>query len=642
MTRRLKRIIGIGEALSDAKLLGASLGDQTSWTVWRAVLKAAYGEALTKAERAAFDSVAGGRSPPRRKVRELIVVVSRRAGKGRMAGALCAYEAVLARHALAPGEIPIVACISPTRRQAEIVQNYAEGFLQSSALLHGELSEIIGEEIRLRSGAMITTLAADHRSLRGRTLLLAVLDEAAFLDDGDIETARALLPGLATTGGMLMVLSSPFRRSGLVFERHRDYFGKDSDDVLVVAGPSSLFNPTLDADMIEAAREADPEAAASEWFGEFRRDLATLFDDDMIEAATDRSRPVELPPRAGVQYLAHTDAAGGGGGDSYTLAIGHREGDDLIVDVVRGTAGKFSPTAVTASYAALLREYKINSVWGDHYAPGWIEAEFSRHGIAYRRCEPTRSEFYLNTVPILARGAARIPDHAKLVRELRSLERQAHRNGKETASHPRGGHDDFANVVCGLLCSLNTAPRSLWQAGDFFSHEKPSPLPARADALFASIIANEHGVAGVVFGCYRSIANPPLVIIDYDLLPLSPSMLRAIVDRLALIAKDIAVPAGMILAQSPVAAELERLGYHQGIQVIDHIASDDMLPVSAAGHIGAGRVKLSAVAKDRTGSLPLGLLEGARGDDGDAVRLAGLVAVAAAFDPGRNVTRRAA
>jgi hypothetical protein len=137
--------------------------------------------------------------------------------------------------------------------------------------------------------------------LRGRTLLLALLDEASFLRDelsraSDIETARAISPGLMTTGGMLVILSSPYRRAGLVFQRWRDYFGKDDDDCLVVAGPSTAFNPTLDLAEIERAGVIDPEAARSEWYGEFRSDLAALLLDADIDAAIDRDRPLELNP----------------------------------------------------------------------------------------------------------------------------------------------------------------------------------------------------------------------------------------------------------------------------------------------------------------------------------------------------------
>src|SRR5262249_38404220 len=33
----------------------------------------------------------------------------------------------------------------------------------------------------------------------------------------------------------------------------------------------------------------------------------------------------------------------------------------------------------------------------------------------------------------------------------RLLERRTHRSGKETVEHPRNGHDDYANVVCGVF-----------------------------------------------------------------------------------------------------------------------------------------------------------------------------------------------
>lgn len=211
--------VPIEVALSDPRLLGARFRNAASWRTWFAVLKASYGRPLTKAERAAFDQVAGGRSPPRRKVKELICVVSRRGGKGSIAGAVAAYEATLVHHDLAPGERGVIACVSATKEQAAIVREYCAGFFQASPILRREIVDATADELRLRK-SVVSTLAADYRSLRGRTLLTAILDEAAFLAD-DLECARALLPGLATTGGMLIVLSSPYRRSGLLFERHR-------------------------------------------------------------------------------------------------------------------------------------------------------------------------------------------------------------------------------------------------------------------------------------------------------------------------------------------------------------------------------------------------------------------------------------
>src|SRR5271163_1149948 len=79
--------VTIDRALANPKLLGAALGDLSSWSTWIAVLCAAYGQPLDRAMQTAFRRVSGGRRAPTRKVRELIISVSRRGGKGRMAAA---------------------------------------------------------------------------------------------------------------------------------------------------------------------------------------------------------------------------------------------------------------------------------------------------------------------------------------------------------------------------------------------------------------------------------------------------------------------------------------------------------------------------------------------------------------------------
>jgi hypothetical protein len=623
--------------------LGARFADDKSWRTWFAVLKAAYGRVLTKAELAAFARVAGGRKPPRRKVRELICVVSRRGGKGSVAGAIGAYESALVHHDLAPGERGIVACISPTRAQAQIVADYCAGFFTSSPILRGEIADTTADELRLRSGVVVTTLAADYRSLRGRTLLLAVLDEGAFLAD-DLECVRALQPGLATTNGMLIVLSSPFRRSGFLFERHRDYFGRDDDDVLVVAGPSELFNPTLDPKMLAAARAADPEGAAAEWGGEFRSDSGSLFDDATIESAIDRARPLELPPRPNVKYFAHVDAAGGAsGGDAYTLAIGHRAGDDLIIDLVRGAVGKFDPEQVTADYASMLRAYKIESVVGDHFAAGWVEAVWRSHGIGYRASDQNRSEIYLDCVPLFVRGVVQLPDHARMLRELRLLERRTGRNGRESVDHPRGGSDDFANVVCGVVRAANVAAPSLWQRELLLVGDGAAILPKWADVLFCvAVTGGEHGIA-VTYFCYRAANSPALVLLDFDELPISAPAFHEIIGRLWRHVEAIPACAATVFTQSMLATEFERAGYGKAVEIIDTIAADELLSVSAARHINSGRIKLSPQARARAETLPLGILDGTTADNANPLRLSALSGIAIALDPGRKLgTRRAA
>ena len=76
---------------------------------------------------------------------------------------------------------------------------------------------------------------------------------------------------------MLIGISTPYRRMGLLHAKHRDHFGHAGDDVLVVQGDSATFNPLLSLALIETHRASDPEAAVAEWDAQFRSDLVQFF-----------------------------------------------------------------------------------------------------------------------------------------------------------------------------------------------------------------------------------------------------------------------------------------------------------------------------------------------------------------------------
>ena len=72
----------IDAALIDRALLGAALGDASSWQTWRAVLSAAFGLELNRDEARAFASVAGSRASHQRSASESCgAIIGRRGGK---------------------------------------------------------------------------------------------------------------------------------------------------------------------------------------------------------------------------------------------------------------------------------------------------------------------------------------------------------------------------------------------------------------------------------------------------------------------------------------------------------------------------------------------------------------------------------
>jgi hypothetical protein len=190
--------------------------------------------------------------------------------------------------------------------------------------------------------------------------------------------------------------------------------------------------------------------ARSEWGAEFRTDVSSLLDDQVIEDAVDRARPLELPPRGGREYFAFTDPSAGRH-DAFTFCIFHCEGEGWICDVVRGRQAPFDPRSVAQEYAALAHEYSCTKIVGDNFAGEWVAAAFADAGAKYERSPLPKSALYLEALPAFNRGAVSIPNHPTLLRELRGLERRVHRSGRDTVDHGAHGSDDFANAVCGAI-----------------------------------------------------------------------------------------------------------------------------------------------------------------------------------------------
>jgi hypothetical protein len=450
-------MITASEAIADESLLGRAFRG-SSWSTWRAVLRAAEGLPLDDDQHQDFARVAE-RDPPAGRVRELWCIAGRRSGKDSIASAIAAAAAMNDyRVHLRPGERATVLCLACDRAQARIVHRYIAGYFRAVPLLAALVERETDEVIELNNGVEIVVSTNSYRAVRGRTVVCAIFDEVAFWKDEDsttpdVETYNAILPGLITLPGALLVgISTPYRRSGLLFDRCRRHYGKSDPDVLVVKGPSTVFNCTLPRAVIDQALDRDPDAAAAEWLAQWRSDLADFVSRDVVDAAVASGR-YELPPMAGVSYAAFVDPSGGSS-DSMTLAIGHAEGDRVVIDAIRERRPPFSPAEVVAEFADLLRSYRISTIEGDRYGGEWPRERFLEHGIEYRPAAMVKSDLYRELLPVLNAGRIELLDNPRLVSQLCGLERRTARGGRDSIDHPPAAHDDIANAVAGVAAML--------------------------------------------------------------------------------------------------------------------------------------------------------------------------------------------
>jgi hypothetical protein len=429
--------IGVIDAMNSPKLFGPHFAGD-SWDTWRAVLKATFAEPMDDAEIATFRSVAE-RDPPKRLVSEAIYVIGRGGGKDSVASLIASCIAVNfdPRGRLRPGEQAVVMVIACDRTQAGICHGYIRAYFEMTPALAALVKSVDSESIELRSGVVIEVHTNSYRSVRGRSIICAIFDEVAFWrsEDSatpDIEVHGAVAPGLARMpGSMLILISTAHKRSGLLYQRWKDYYGKDSDDALVVKGTTLQFNPTFDAKIIARQLQEDPQLYSAEYNSQWRDDLSTFISRELLDAAVDRGVVVR-PPATGTSYYAFADPSGGVH-DSFTMAISHREKDDAVVlDMLYERKPPFNPSEVTEEIAALLKSYnRLSQVTGDKYAANWVVEAFAKTGIRYLQSERDRSAIYLDALPLFTSGRARLIDNARLVAQFAALERRTFSTGRD-------------------------------------------------------------------------------------------------------------------------------------------------------------------------------------------------------------------
>lgn len=409
--------IGIVSAMNSPSLFQPFFAGP-SWDGWRAVLKGAFALPMSDSEREFFKTIAE-RDPPTSRVRELWIVAGRRAGKDSIASMVSAHAAALFNQhdRLRRGERALVACLACNREQAGIVLGYTRSYFTDIPSLKSMVTRRVANGFELANGVDIAIATNSFRSIRGRAILCTILDEVAFWRDEtsatpDEETYSAIKPGMATLpGGMLIGISTPYRKAGLLFKKFSAHYRKDGD-ILVVRAPSITLNPTLDQAVIDQAFAEDPALAAAEWMAEFRSDIEGFVSYEIVRGCVGGHH--EMAPLEAHTYHAFVDPSGGSA-DSMTLAISHKEGDRVVIDAVHERKPPFSPETVVDDFAIVLKPYGVTRIFGDRYAGEWPREQFRKRGINYICADKVRSDLYRDLLPILNSGRVVLPKNDRLV-----------------------------------------------------------------------------------------------------------------------------------------------------------------------------------------------------------------------------------
>ncbi len=460
--------MNIIQACKDPNLFRPFLGEPLkTWNQWLILLKVLYGIKTTRKE--LVKETTGRRLEylPKDGFDTALILTGRRSGKSRIAAIIGAYEAILAGHEkkLAPGEMGMLPIISPSKGQSRIVKSYLRAIFRPLMLTQ----QIVQEDqtgFSLKNGIRIEILTGDWRTVRGYTLVGAIVDEVCFFGydseskvKSDTELIRALQPALATVGGKLVAISSPYARKGWSYQTYTKHHKNDQSNILVWNCPSRTMNPTLPLKVVKQALAEDYSAALAEYMGQFRDDVETFLPRPVIERCVIPNRKELLYRRhEGHRYTAFADLSGGRLDDA-ALGIGHFDKLEkkVVVDYLKRWRPPFNPREVIAAMADICKLWGLDSICGDNYAASFVSEGFQDLRIRYIKSELNRSELYLELMPRLCSKEIQLLDNDVLINQLAGLERRTRSGGKDKIDHGPGQHDDLANVVagCSYYCLLS-------------------------------------------------------------------------------------------------------------------------------------------------------------------------------------------
>ena len=403
----MKALTTLLDAIGDPKLFAPWFKKRASWENWFTFLAALFALPLTPQQLAIFTQCTGREVPPDKPINEVWLAIGRRGGKSFVLALIAVYLSCFHeyRQYLAPGGTIII--IAQDRKAARTIFRYVKGLLTGVPMLARMIERETADSFDLTNRITIEIQTASFRATRGYTLVAALCDEIAFWRSDksanpDKEILQAIRPATATIpNAMLLCASSPYARRGAMWDAYRKHFGKDSP-VLFWKAPTRTMNPSV------------PQSFISR---------------EIVDAAVMLNRYV-LPRIEGAGYVAFVDPSGGSV-DSMTLAVSHMQNNKVILDCCLERKPPFNPNSIAKEFSETIRSYGIASCVGDFYGGMWPRERFAAHGVDYQTAGQTKSDIYLNLLPLLNSGRVELLDHPRLTGQLCTLERKVARSGRE-------------------------------------------------------------------------------------------------------------------------------------------------------------------------------------------------------------------
>lgn len=366
---------------------------------------------------------------------------------------------------LAPGELAFGVLCAPDLKLARQALRFVAGAVREASELAGLVVSDSADALMLQRPdgrtVSIECLAASARgsSVRGRSLIGAVLDESCFFRDADYavndaDIYTALVPRILT-GGQVILASSPWAEGvGITAQLYAANYGSPATALAIHAPTATLRDDDRTREQIARERLRDPENARREFDAEFLpAGTDCWFDPRGIDQCVMPDMPLVLPPLRGGLCAAGADFAFRS--DSSAIAVVRQMGRGVelaeTLELRPSKSAPLVPSAVADQFVALARKHGARAIVAD----GWSHDAMAEHvrNRGMRLVEAPagatgKIESYTIARTYLHERRIRMPKNERLIQQLRAVTFKPLAGGGVQISSPRtgSGHGDLASA----------------------------------------------------------------------------------------------------------------------------------------------------------------------------------------------------
>jgi hypothetical protein len=399
-----------------------------------------------------------------------VVVAGARSGKSYVFGGLRALHLALTvpLDTLAPGEVATALVVAPDMRLGRQELRFALGAAERSSFASSIVDPTTTSFSIKRVDGHVVTLEClpatrGGSAVRGRSLVGAIMAECAFFYDADgyvvsdVEIYRAIAPRIVE-GGQLLIASTPWAETGLLYELWRDNYGQPTT-ALVAHAPTILMNPSKAE---EVARETlrDPINAAREFGAEFMSAGAgQFFDSHSIEVCSRLGKPSEGSSFGGGDLAFRRNSA--------ALVIVRRSGNDLgVVELLELVPQKhipLTPSRVVKAFVDVLIRNGCREIVLDSHQIDFASEAFQRAGIVVVEApsgNEGKVESYMQTRTALDETRLSLPPDERLLGQLKRVVSKPQPGGGLAITSPLRADMSHGDLVSALVLATWRAASS--------------------------------------------------------------------------------------------------------------------------------------------------------------------------------------